>query len=341
MTSTNVPPEGSRFSPTVLIDIFKGESGSAWRKLSPGARRRWKFFFVVFLLGGGVYFLVFAGLPDAAEIKAYQPPSTVKPDRINWNKRMTDSIRIWVPIKRISSLLQKAVVISEDDVFYQHNGVNYETMKEAFRVNWEKGRYVRGASTITMQLARNAFLHKRKTLLRKIRELILARRIENNLSKTRILELYLNIVEWGEGIYGAEAAARYYFGKSAAHLNIAEATLLASMLPNPKYFNPFKRLASVQKMQKRVVWLMENAREIDATQAQWARVGFTLRGGISPQETEIAAVDSVEEAKYFEPMPSESIPTISPSPAKEVFSDSWREPDSLIVADSSAVNLPE
>jgi monofunctional biosynthetic peptidoglycan transglycosylase len=333
MTTSHRSPEGKPFS--VL---------SRWQNLSPGQRRMGKFFFFIFIFAGGIYLLLFAGLPDAEEIKAFQPVSTVDPDRLNWSKRTaagvaTDSIRLWVPLKRISPLLQKAVVISEDDVFYQHDGINYETMKEAFRVNWEKGRYVRGASTITMQLARNAFLHKRKTLLRKIRELILARRLEANLSKTRILELYLNIVEWGEGIYGAEAASRYYFGKSAASLNLAEATLLASMLPNPKIFNPFKRLKSVQKMQKRVVWLMENAREINAEQAQWALTDFTLRGGIAPPETVVSEADSLEEAKYFAPTPEDSIPTIPPHTPSTIAADSLAQPDSSGVADSSGVNL--
>lgn len=304
-----------------------------WKNLPRG----WKVLGVVFFLVGGVYLFLFAGLPDAEEIKNFQPSTTVNPERLNWNKRPTDSIRIWVPLKRISPLLQKAVIISEDDVFYLHNGVNYETMKEAFRVNWERGRYVRGASTLTMQLARNAFLHKRKTLLRKIREIIVARRLEENLTKSRILELYLNIVEWGDGIYGAEAAARYYFGKSAINLNLAEATLLASMLPNPKYFNPFKRLKSVQKMQRRVIWLMQNAREITPAQAQWAQSGFTLRGGITPPAATAveAAIDSLEEAKYFEPTPTENVPTISPPPATEVKPDSLPTPDSAAVADSS------
>lgn len=313
---------------------------SSWRELSPRRRRLAIFFLAVFIFFSGIYLLLFAGLPNAEEIKNFQPATTVNPERINWNKRTTDSIRIWTPLKRISPYLQKAVIISEDDVFYQHNGINYETMKEAFRVNWEKGRYVRGASTLTMQLARNAFLHKRKTLLRKVRELILARRLEENLSKTRILELYLNIVEWGEGIYGAEAASRYYFGKSAANLNLAEATLLASMLPNPKIFNPFKRLKSVQKMQKRVVWLMENAREITPAQAQWALTGFTLRGGTVPQETTASEVDSLEEAKYFEPTPEASIKIISPHVPPSPITDSLAAPDSSMFADSTGVKLP-
>jgi monofunctional biosynthetic peptidoglycan transglycosylase len=327
MTSTNEAPEGKPLAALL----------SAWRNLSPRRRFLGKFFLFVFLAAGGVYFLLFAGLPDADEIKSYQPLSTVKPDRINWGKRGADSIRIWVPIKRISPLLQKAVIISEDDVFYQHGGLNYETMKEAFRVNWEKGRYVRGASTLTMQLARNAFLHKRKTLLRKIREIMLARRLEQNLSKTRILELYLNIVEWGEGIYGAEAASRYYFGKAAADLHLAEATVLAGMLPNPKYFNPFKRLKSVQRMQSRVIWLMQNARAITPEEAQWAQSGFVLRGGIAPQETAAAAVDSLEEAKYVEPIPT-AMPIPAFPPVTETPADSLISPDTSSVADSSAAD---
>jgi membrane peptidoglycan carboxypeptidase len=213
-------------------------------------------------------------------------------------------------------------------------------MKEAFRVNLERGRYVRGASTITMQLARNAFLHKRKTLLRKIREIILTRRIEKNLSKSRILELYLNIVEWGEGIYGAEAAARFYFGKPASNLNLNEATLLAAMLPNPKYFNPFTRLKSCQRMQKRVLWLMQNAHEITDEQAEWARTSYlVLRGSLPPQETAAAAVDSLEEAKYLEPIPEEI--ELSPRILKPAVVDSLPVPDTLTVPDSLGVDSPE
>jgi monofunctional biosynthetic peptidoglycan transglycosylase len=334
MTPTNDLRDGKRFSAML----------TAWRNLPPRGRRLSLIGCAVVLLVGMGYFLLFAALPGAEEIKAYQPASTVNPNYSNWSKRSADSIRIWEPIKRISPLLQKAVVISEDDIFYQHDGVNYEMIKEAFRVNLERRRYVRGASTLTMQLARNAFLHKRKTLLRKARELILTRRIEKHLSKKRILELYLNIVEWGDGIYGAEAASRYYFGKSAANLNLAEATMLASMLPNPKYFNPFKRLKSVQRMQKRVVWLMQNAREITPEQAQWALTAFSLRGSVSPQETEAAAVDSLEEAKYIEPMPEGTTISVAPRAAQPMLLDSLSlvtEPDTLVVPDSSTAKPPD
>jgi len=327
MAPTNNAQEGNRFTA-----VF-----SAWKNLSPRARWLRMVSATFFLILVAIYLFIFAGLPNDEEIKTYQPASTIKLERLHWGKRTTDSVRIWVPLKKISPHLQKAVIISEDDTFYQHDGINYEMMQEAIRVDLEKGRYVRGASTITMQLARNAFLHRRKTITRKIRELILTRRIEENLSKARILELYLNIVEWGEGIYGAEAASRYYFGKAAANLNLAEATLLASMLPNPKYFNPFKRLASVRKMQKRVVGLMENAREITAAQAQWALAGVTLRSGVSTAETQPVAADSLEEARYFEPT-SEAIeiaPLFSPTP---VAADSTAQPDSSAAPDSAATN---
>jgi monofunctional biosynthetic peptidoglycan transglycosylase len=313
---------------------------SAWRNVPPRWRRRMVGFFSIFLFFNFGYFLVFGGLPDAEEIKAYQPESTVKSGEINWDKRATQPIRLWVPLKRISQLLQKAVIISEDDTFYRHDGVNFEMMKEAFRVNLEKGRYVRGASTLTMQFARNAFLHKRKTLLRKIREIILARRIEENLSKSRILELYLNIVEWGEGIYGAETAARLYFGKSAANLNLSEATLLAAMLPNPKYFNPFTRLKSCRRMQARVLWLMQNAREITPEQAEWARTSdLFLRESLPPQETEIAAVDSMEEAKYLESVPMKS--EIFSHPSSVTNGNNLPTPDTLATLDSLASDVPE
>lgn len=240
-----------------------------------------------------VWLILFAGLPSVEEIKAFKPHSTVKPGRINWSKRSADSIRIYVPLSKISPLLQQAVVISEDDLFYQHNGFNIPMMKEAMRVNLEKKRYVRGASTITMQLARNAFLHKRKTLVRKLREIVLTRRIERALTKKQILEMYLNIVEWGEGIYGAEAAARFYLDKPAAQLTLAEASLLAAMLPNPIYFNPYKRMKSCSRMQKRVLDLMALSRVITAEQARAAGPSaIWLRGTPAP---------------IIEPAPSDSV----------------------------------
>ncbi len=266
-----------------------------------------------------IWLMLFAGLPSVEEIKAFKPHSTVKVGRINWNKRGVDSIRIYVPLNKISPLLQQAVVISEDDLFYQHEGFNLPMMKEAMRVNLEKKRYVRGASTITMQLARNAFLHKRKTIVRKLRELVVTYRIEQALTKKQILEMYLNIVEWGEGIYGAEAASRFYFDKPATQLTLAEASLLAAMLPNPIYFNPYKRMKSCARMQKRVLDLLTLSRAITAEQARAAGPSaIWLRGTPAPMD---------------EPAPQDSSAT-SLSPVEMDFPDRDEEQASS-PADSS------
>ncbi len=263
-----------------------------------------------------VWLILFAGLPSVEEIKAFKPHSTVKAGRINWSKRSADSIRIYVPLAKISPLLQQAVVISEDDLFYQHHGFNLPMLKEAMRVNFEKKRYVRGASTITMQLARNAFLHKRKTIVRKLRELVLTGRIEEALTKKQILEMYLNIVEWGEGIYGAEAASRFYFDKPASQLTLAETSLLAAMLPNPIYFNPYKRMKTCGRMQKRVLDLMTLSRVITAEQARAAGPSaIWLRGTPAP---------------VAEPAPQDSS-TTSLSPAELDFPDREEEQTSSAV----------
>jgi monofunctional biosynthetic peptidoglycan transglycosylase len=267
----------------------------------PPRRTRWRWY------GGGIlvalivlYALIWGGLPSEEEIKSYRPETTAKSaNGINWSKPREKPVRVWAPLSRIAKSLRQAVVISEDDTFYQHDGVNFKMMREAFLLNWKKGRYVRGASTISMQLARNAFLTKEKTLLRKMREIILTRRMEKALTKSQILELYLNIVEWGDNVYGAEAAAHYYFGKSAANLSLHESSLMASLLPNPIYFNPFKRPNSCRRMQERVLKLMLLSRAINQVQFAYANAAsWRLRGGVTAPETQPAAVDTLEEAKY-------------------------------------------
>lgn len=253
------------------------------------------------------------GLPSETEIKNFNPPSTTQNTSDLWRDRVERSTRISVPLGKISPWLRKAVIVSEDDMFYQHNGVNFEMLKQAFRVNWERKKYARGASTITMQLARNAFLHKRKTLLRKIREIILAKKIEKILSKDRIFELYLNLVEWGSNIYGAEAGAQFYFGKSANDLTLSEATLMAALLPNPKFFNPFKRPDRCRAMQDRVLFLMENAKMISAEQSGLAKTGPTTLRGQHPLFPENDAVESPGEV----PLPDSirAVPTNPPHDA--------------------------
>ena len=143
-----------------------------------------------------------------------------------------------VSYSQISPYLRRAVLVSEDNDFYEHNGVDVEALKEAVRKDWERGQMTHGGSTITQQLAKNLYLSPSRNPLRKIKEYFLARSLEKHLSKKRILELYLNVVEMGERLYGAEAASRAYFHSSASSLSPTQAALLAGCLPNPREMNP-------------------------------------------------------------------------------------------------------
>lgn len=217
-------------------------------------------FFILFLIFVVFIVKIFSGLPDDETIINFFPQSTViNFVNFDWAQAEIAPVRKVVPLSQISEPLKKAVIISEDDTFYRHSGINMAELKHSFAENLKKKRFARGGSTITMQLARNAFLTKKKTLIRKFKEIILTKRIEKLYSKKKILEFYMNIVEWGPNIYGAEAAAQYYFGKPASQINLAEATLLAGILPNPIYYNPYKNMKGARLKQRRVLHLMKIA----------------------------------------------------------------------------------
>ena len=156
-----------------------------------------------------------------------------------------------VPYARISPYLRRAALVAEDNDFYEHKGVDVEALKEAIHRDWQHKKLTQGGSTITQQLAKNLYLNPSRNPLRKIEEYFIARSLENHLSKKRILELYLNVVEMGERVYGAEAAARTHFHTSASSLTPSQAALLAGCLPNPRVMNPEspnKRLRARQRM---------------------------------------------------------------------------------------------
>ncbi len=142
----------------------------------------------------------------------------------------------WVPYGRISENLKRAVIAGEDQRFLDHHGFDVEAIGEAIEKNATSGRIRRGASTISQQLARNLFLSPRRTWLRKGQEAVITTMIERALGKRRIFEIYLNVIEWGSGIYGAEAAAQHYYGKAAAELEPEEAARLAAMIPSPRSY---------------------------------------------------------------------------------------------------------
>jgi monofunctional glycosyltransferase len=143
----------------------------------------------------------------------------------------------WVPYNKISANLKRAVIASEDANFSDHDGVDWDALQKAYEKNNRKHKVVGGGSTITQQLAKNLFLSGSRSYLRKGQELVIAFMLETVMSKERILELYLNVVEYGRGIFGAEAAARHYFQTSAAGLSAGQAARLAVMLPNPRYYD--------------------------------------------------------------------------------------------------------
>ncbi|MCU0577150.1 MAG: monofunctional biosynthetic peptidoglycan transglycosylase [Desulfobacterota bacterium] len=144
----------------------------------------------------------------------------------------------WVPLKRISPYLIKAVIIAEDDKFWGHEGFDFDAMEQAFQKDLREKKFKAGGSTISQQLAKNLYLSPSKSPVRKIREAILTWRMEKALTKRRIVELYLNYAEWGDGIFGIEAAARHYYGRSASGLGPEEAARLATVLPNPIRYSP-------------------------------------------------------------------------------------------------------
>jgi monofunctional biosynthetic peptidoglycan transglycosylase len=157
----------------------------------------------------------------------------------------------WVPYNQIAQTLKRAVVVTEDAAFFDHDGIDFDEIKASLERNWEEGRFTRGASTITQQLAKNLYLSPSRNPVRKLRELFITRRLEASLGKRRILELYLNVIEWGDGIFGCEAAARAYFAKSAADLSREEAALMAGAIINPRELRvdrPNKRLLRRQQI---------------------------------------------------------------------------------------------
>jgi len=196
-----------------------------------------KSLFLSFIVGLGVY--GYFSLPDVSVLRKNNPKTTalmeLRDEEYPQRGRQRPARQhIWAPYRAISENLKRAILISEDAAFFSHSGVDLYELKESIKKDWDKGTFERGASTITMQLARNLYLNPSKNPMRKLQEVVITWQLEQSLSKQRIFEIYLNVVEWGPGIYGAEAAARHYFAKSAADLTPVQSATLAALLPNPR-----------------------------------------------------------------------------------------------------------
>lgn len=215
-----------------------------------------------------------------------------------------------VPYSRIAPVLRQAVLIAEDDAFFRHAGLDWNEIRASARRNWEERRIARGGSTVTQQLARNLFLGSARTPHRKLTEVFLAMRLERALGKRRIFELYLNLIEWGDGIYGVEAAARRHFGVAAADLNPRQAVLLAAVIINPRRYSvldPPRRIENRARMIARRLHrrgLLDDREYAIAVNQPW-----------TPPADSLAAIDPQMPVMGPEMLPAEGGPAAADSAA--------------------------
>ncbi|MCP4147594.1 MAG: monofunctional biosynthetic peptidoglycan transglycosylase [bacterium] len=238
------------------------------------------FWFLSFLVITCALFVVYLylTLPGVAYLKNKNPKSTAimeqrKREALSNNFKYTVHQQ-WVRFDRIPQLLKDTVRISEDGAFFQHNGFDLYELKEAFKRNLKEGKKVRGASTITQQLAKNLFLSTGKSYRRKIKELFLALNLEWRLSKNRIFHIYLNIIEFGRGIFGVEAAARHYFKKPVSQLNVVEILRLTAVIPKPLRVSPLKDSRYIKWRANLLLERLKRYRYISGAQYKKAKLAF-------------------------------------------------------------------
>lgn len=211
---------------------------------------------VAFLYQGWILFSVF-------KYKSSNPASTALMEQRASESRSKGEevkrVQMWVPYDRISRSLIRAVLAGEDSRFFDHAGFDWEEMRKALEEDWNRGEFRRGASTISQQLAKNLFLSTSKNPLRKLHEALITKEMEWILGKRRILEIYLNVIEWGDGVYGAEAAARTYFNTSAAAVSADQAAFLSAIIPSPNgAFNPATHRRRVERRKNLIERLMRH-----------------------------------------------------------------------------------
>ncbi len=204
------------------------------------------------IFGAAIIYYLSLGLPDVQKISTYIPSETTKiysADNVLLAELHREENRILIPLDKISPALKDGVIAMEDTDFYSHNGLNFRGIMRALYKDIKAMSFVEGGSTLTQQLARNLFLHRRKKLIRKLEEAILAVQIEKYFTKDEILEMYLNQVYWGHNAYGIESASRLYFGKNSSDLKLGEAALLVGLLQGPELFTPFRNYGRAKQRQ--------------------------------------------------------------------------------------------
>ena len=270
---------------------------------------------------------VYLTLPDVRVLAKTNPETTawmeLRAAEAAREGKSTRRVQQWVPYSRISQSLKRAVLVAEDAAFWDHEGIDLEELRKSIEINWEQGRAVRGASTITQQLAKNLYLSPSRDPVRKLRELIIARRLEAALPKARIFEIYLNVIEWGDGIWGAEAAARTYFGIPASALNRQQAALLAGAIINPRVLNPAKPTARLLARQRIILGRMGEVTPPAPAPVAVAAEAAPVDEAEVPAEEEVPAEtpepepDTAEPAEPVEEPVAAPVPAPFPTPAQE------------------------
>lgn len=243
-----------------------------------------------FFLSISVYFVY----PDVSKLRKMHPKKTAFMEyrEKEWQSqgKKKKIAQQWIPLSQVSPYVIKAVIIAEDDKFWTHEGFDYDAMQKAIEKDIKKKKFALGGSTISQQLAKNLYLTPSKNPVRKIKEAILTWRIERNLSKKRIIELYLNVAEWGDGLFGIGVAARSFFGKPASELTAKDAARLASVLPNPRRFNPAGDSRYVENRSEKIYEIM------------------VRRGIVIPEYDEVMSEPEQIESEDLEP-PQEQLQT--------------------------------
>ena len=260
----------------------------------------------------GVLAYVYLTLPDVRDLARTNPTTTAFMEmraRGAGGERAARASHRWVPYSRISANLKRAVIVAEDSAFWQHEGLDYEEIRRSIEAAFADGGELRGASTITQQLAKNLYLSPSRNPLRKLRELIITRRLEASLSKARIFEIYLNVVEWGDGVWGAEAAARTYFGVPASALSREQAALLAGALINPIAYSPARPPARLVRRQRIILSRMGGIRPPAAVP-----VIAPAPAADTPDEPSEIEPGDIEREEVAGPLPTQADPAL-PIPA--------------------------
>jgi monofunctional biosynthetic peptidoglycan transglycosylase len=229
------------------------------------------------LLVGSVL-LIYLSLPDVGDLITNNPRTTaLMVQRFREAKKSRTNLVIrqqWVSFDKIPQLFKDTVRITEDASFYQHQGVDLTELKAAIKKNWQKGKYVRGASTITQQLAKNLYLSTEKSVIRKIKEYLITRRLETRLSKKRIFDLYLNVIEFGPGIFGVQAAAQNFFNKNISQLDLEEIVRLTAVIPKPLKETPTRNSSWIKWKAGWIIDALRRYKYIDQREYQMVKARF-------------------------------------------------------------------